>query len=142
MTRWMTVRLMANSLGLIDSCSQLRATRMTISPCASRSMRKPRSAARQADDRIHDQLQHFVEIEGGIDRLGGAGQGQQFAAFLFHCHHFLADLEEFVLDAGEVLQRGRRQAGARTLERTAQEAGHFAEGHDLFIDWRAGSRFS
>src|ERR1051325_6222982 len=47
MTRCTTVRLIANSFWLMDSCSQLRAIRMAISPVwlrSSRSIRKPRSA--------------------------------------------------------------------------------------------------
>ncbi len=39
------VRLMDDSLWLMDSCSQLRAIRMTISPRSSRNMRNPRSAS-------------------------------------------------------------------------------------------------
>ncbi len=95
----------------------------------------------QAHNGIHDQLQYLVEFEGRVDRLSGTGKSQELAALLLHRHHLLADLEEPALQIGESFQGIWRQAGTYSLEGTTHLPGQFAQGQDLFIQWRVGFVF-
>ena len=112
-TRWMIVRLMANSLGLIDSCSQLRAMRVVISPWASRSIRKPRSAP---VSRTMVSITRRSTSSSSSEELTASvvGQRQQLVALLLHRRHLLAELVQRTLQTGNLLERLRREGCART----------------------------
>ena len=71
-TRSTTDRETWNSGASIACWSMPRATRKASRPPASRSMRKPRSAARRGDHLIHHPVEHLVQVERRAEGLGDA----------------------------------------------------------------------